>query len=877
MLRNILLILLFSALQLLAVNPFALQNGQQYLKLSPDGQWLTFDKAEQPGLYLVNLKNGASIKIASGFGIAQFAQWAPNSDYIGFKMFAQSNNEVWQIPCLFDIARQKIIPLHQPVPLAGVPALDSHNHVFFAVGSTVYETDVNGTIRETFNLPDYANLTPVSRNGRWLVYNNAQDRLFLLDLQSGMQKSLNLTEGNYFNPLWNPHESILAVQTFSGKIQILDILTNRVIFETSGTEPAWSANGNKLLFAKKTIIETQSVENSDLFSFDLSNASLVQLTKTPEVFEDFPALSPRNVIYFTMHTKKSEGIFSRSILNSENNKANFSATAHKLKITRQSEIFGPRFSNLPQSLRKTTAYSFDIPYVHQCFDSPEWFNGCTACGGTAAIMCIAYYHILPERPRKVYDPFYHITKYGDYIAEKYTYNGFTFDIWAYDRDGVKGYGAFGFIVRHGSEAWADTKGFMAEFARKHGLYSYVDWGPTREKLMVEANAKRPFVLLNSITSSGHYISVIGYDKNATTVIVNDPAGDKSMGSYGANYGGKGARYDWPGYSNGHPNLNRVWCFIYFRDKCADLAVQINQTPDTLRFDSLLTLKGQISNIGNNPSDSANAYLFLSQNQSFDAQNDWILDTLRLAGLNPSDTVYINRQIELHDSLISSFYYLGIHVETTNRPNEAYLSNNTALHKVAVKGFPNIYRVLPRGEIQDSLPQIKGYFTDMFSAIDLQSVRMILDSTDVTDSLVLSNTSAIFHTQNKLNPGVHSVKLFVKNSLGLQSVAQWQFTIAQPTLLAGIVNRPPQHLQLNVNYPNPFNNRTRIQFYLPKSGWVKADLFNIQGQKVRTLLHSNLSAGSHFLLIDGTHLASGIYLLRLQSGKEMRVRRLLLLK
>ncbi len=877
MFRKSFLILLFAVVSLWAMNPFALQTGYRNLKLSPNGRWLIYDRFDSPGLYLLNRSTNQALKIASGEGIALFAQWSPDSRYVGFKLFKQEGSKTWQIPCLFDVTDSAIIPLHDPVSLAGVPSVDAEHNVVFTIGKTLFLTDTTGTVRSSYSLPDYANLTPVSSDGQRVVFNDANDQLYFLDLSSGQQFPITYDNGNYFNPQWNPTQSVLAFQSFDGQIFVFDASAQREIWHAKGLAPLWSADGRRLLFVRKQIVETQSVLNSDVFAFDRAKASVVRLSDTPDIIEDFPTLSPDGMLFFEQHTPKEQGLFKRSVFNAAGKVADFNAQAVPIQITHVTPVEQPEFGHFPGQLTKTGAYHFDIPYVHQCYDSPTWFNGCTACGGTAATMCIAYYKILPKRPRTVYDPFRHVTDYGDYIAEIYTYNGFTFDIWAYDRNGVKGYGAFGFIVRHGSEAWSDTKGFMAEYARKHGLYSYVDWGPTRTKLMNEADAKRPFVLLNSITSAGHYISVIGYDKNATTVIVNDPAGDKSLGHYGANYEGKAVSYDWPGYSNGHPNLNTVWCFIYFRDRCADLATNLLSAPDTLLLGRAFRMQGFVTNTGNNVSDSTKLLIFLSQNQSYEPTLDWVIDTLAVPAIAPKDTFYFETQCQSNDSLVSINFYLGVHIQTVDRANEAYLKNNTKTKKVAVKGYPIIYRVLPRGEITENSPEIKGYFADRFSPIDQQHIRMSLDSTDVSDSLAVSNTSVIFKPQQKLSTGVHHVDLWVANTLGFESHKKWEFTVASETGIEDALSSVPKHLQLGACYPNPFNNQTRTDFLTPAAGFVRADLFNIQGQKVKTVLNTNLPAGRHHLIIDAGQLASGIYLLRLQARNEIRVRRLLLIK
>ncbi len=856
---------------LLAASPFEQDAGKKYLHVSPDGAWLLYDSNETPGLYLLNLTTNEAVLVAQGFGIAPFAGWSADSRYVTFKMFDEN---LEQIPCLFDVRTSQIIRLHQPVALAGVPAMDQNGRVAFTIGNTLLLTKTDGTLLKSFDLGSYANLAPISADGRFVVYNDREDQLHILDVTDGTEIFVTQSGKGYFNPRWNPRKATLLFQDFSGNLYIYDLQSQRQEqIAQKVTRPLWNPDGTSIVFSKNEIVETEQVLNSDLFLWRQESHEMIRLTDTPQRIERYATLSRNGKLFFTEFQQSKNRIFT----------VPFSTSLRTLPEAKPVEIdkiepLNPSPTKIakPTRVQSGSAYSFEMPYVHQCYDSPTWFNGCTACGGTAAVMCLAYYDILPKRPRTVYSPFTHTTNYGDYIAEKYTYNGFTFDIWAYDRDGTKGYGAFGFIVRHGSEAWSDTKGFMAEYARKHGLYSYVDWSPTREKLMTEANGKRPFVLLNSITSSGHYISVIGYDKNATTVIVNDPAGDKSLGHYGANYEGKGAQYDWPGYSNGHPNLNTVWCFIYFRNEFSDIVTTAQINVDTLRLGDTFPVSIEITNRGNLQTDSTDLYFFLSLNKTFEAGSDWVVDTLRIPGVAPGDTLRIDTTCTMTDSMVSAYFYFGPYVKAESKITEANVVNNAWTVKLPLKGYPNIFRVLPRGQISDSLPAIKAFFIDPFTPIDENSVQMFLDSVDVSSQAEINATSASFKPQERLAEGLHSALVKVKNARGLESVVSWQFTVDTQTGL--VFNVPlPRHLQLEANYPNPFNGETQIRFTIPKTEGVSLELFDIRGQKIATLLHKRLNAGMHTFRLNANHLASGIYFVRLRAGNEVRMRRILLVK
>ncbi|MFZ5433166.1 MAG: T9SS type A sorting domain-containing protein [Calditrichota bacterium] len=79
------------------------------------------------------------------------------------------------------------------------------------------------------------------------------------------------------------------------------------------------------------------------------------------------------------------------------------------------------------------------------------------------------------------------------------------------------------------------------------------------------------------------------------------------------------------------------------------------------------------------------------------------------------------------------------------------------------------------------------------------------------------------------------------------------------------------------YPNPFNAATRISYDLPKSGQVSLSVFNLQGQMVATLVDGFQSAGAYSIPFDGSTLASGVYLYRLQTEGFVQTRKMVLLK
>jgi len=88
---------------------------------------------------------------------------------------------------------------------------------------------------------------------------------------------------------------------------------------------------------------------------------------------------------------------------------------------------------------------------------------------------------------------------------------------------------------------------------------------------------------------------------------------------------------------------------------------------------------------------------------------------------------------------------------------------------------------------------------------------------------------------------------------------------------------PSHFKLWQNYPNPFNPVTKIQFSLAKSKNVKIEIFNLIGQKIKTLINKAMPAGSHTVTFNGQNIVSGVYFYKIETGEFREMKKMILLK
>lgn len=89
--------------------------------------------------------------------------------------------------------------------------------------------------------------------------------------------------------------------------------------------------------------------------------------------------------------------------------------------------------------------------------------------------------------------------------------------------------------------------------------------------------------------------------------------------------------------------------------------------------------------------------------------------------------------------------------------------------------------------------------------------------------------------------------------------------------------PSYQNQLFQNAPNPFNPMTTIRFTLAEKAQTRIEVFDLRGRRVATLMDETTAPGEHLVVFQPENLASGVYLLRLQSGSYVATKRILLLK
>ena len=207
--------------------------------------------------------------------------------------------------------------------------------------------------------------------------------------------------------------------------------------------------------------------------------------------------------------------------------------------------------------------------------------------------------------------------------------------------------------------------------------------------------------------------------------------------------------------------------------------------------------------------------------------------------------------------------------------------------VEIEGYPmtdsRYYAKKIRLDDDSSLYVFSGY-------MDAKSVR----------SVMVSNRNVWLNTKTTILDKYYKPTDLADISLG-SVVTVWAMTggqndeealqikVGKASAATGIyddpnINNVPEQFTLKQNYPNPFNPETTIPFTIQSqlAKKVELNIYNIVGQKIRTLFAGNLSAGTYEYKWDATNdakqnVASGIYFYQLKIGGKQQMKRMILIR
>ncbi|RPI18213.1 MAG: T9SS C-terminal target domain-containing protein [Ignavibacteriae bacterium] len=171
------------------------------------------------------------------------------------------------------------------------------------------------------------------------------------------------------------------------------------------------------------------------------------------------------------------------------------------------------------------------------------------------------------------------------------------------------------------------------------------------------------------------------------------------------------------------------------------------------------------------------------------------------------------------------------------------------------------------------------WTDVFGAENYN----ILLSVDSSFSTNLIDTTSILSQflipDGKLSPLTkYYWKVRAQNVGGISPWSDiWNFTTGNAIGIHQISGRIPLEFKLYNNYPNPFNPVTKIRFDLPHTDIVKIFIYNLLGQFIGEILNEELSPGEYAVSWNGSSYASGVYIYRIVTSRNIDTKKMVLVK
>ncbi|MFA5404783.1 MAG: C25 family cysteine peptidase [Ignavibacteria bacterium] len=126
-------------------------------------------------------------------------------------------------------------------------------------------------------------------------------------------------------------------------------------------------------------------------------------------------------------------------------------------------------------------------------------------------------------------------------------------------------------------------------------------------------------------------------------------------------------------------------------------------------------------------------------------------------------------------------------------------------------------------------------------------------------------------------GTLSMGQILKVVITKQNFYRYEGNVIVGTTGIGNLTNIPKEYSLTQNYPNPFNPVTKINYALPKDGFVKISVYDVLGREINTLVNEVKNAGYYSVDFDATSLNSGVYFYKLESGSFSDIKRMILVK
>jgi len=260
--------------------------------------------------------------------------------------------------------------------------------------------------------------------------------------------------------------------------------------------------------------------------------------------------------------------------------------------------------------------------------------------------------------------------------------------------------------------------------------------------------------------------------------------------------------------------------------------------------------------------------------------------------NPSDTARVNfgnllgtENIFGSKNLdITSHIFIIGGVSTLNDPGTALVARNYLLGKDRVGQFPNPC-TFAFGQVRGGVNCNQVNRKLWFSGDPVTDIGWI--STQNRDTRNLVSTGPFELEKDKpqeiiiayvIGRGIDPLNSVTVARENVQrAIQEYKSNFASMTYTPPAPTNPVNSYVLYQNYPNPFNPTTTIRYELPQDGQVTIEIFDILGQKVKTILNEFKRADRYEVTFNSSGLASGVYIYQLRVNDFITSKKMVLIR
>ena len=182
----------------------------------------------------------------------------------------------------------------------------------------------------------------------------------------------------------------------------------------------------------------------------------------------------------------------------------------------------------------------------------------------------------------------------------------------------------------------------------------------------------------------------------------------------------------------------------------------------------------------------------------------------------------------------------------------------------------------------SLPDTNAY---VFTLYEYQVIAEDNNGDTLTYSLTTAPFWLSIDSTNGLiegGPGVYSVgdtvvTIRVDDGRGRTDTQTYTLHVHPTVGIDSETNQVPQQYVLHQNHPNPFNPITKISYQISELSFVTLTVYDVLGSEIITLVNEEKPLGNYEVEFGATTLPSGIYFYKLQAGKFVETKKMVLMK